>query len=178
MTGQTPPVDRAAAKAGTTDDIMRRHLGYRMKLAYLAIEATVAGVLRDHELSLTAFSALGIVIENPRLIQTELAQALQIERSSTVLVVDTLENRDLITRNRVKGDRRTYALLATVKGRRLFDRIAAEIDKREGALQVGLHDADRAALLAALECIESAGKAGGAGQAGTGRSRAEPGRGK
>lgn len=152
------PADRSKPDtAQATDDVLRRFMGYKMKRAYLVVEAVVNAVLHKHDLRVTSFSALGIIIENPGLTQTALAAALQIERSSVVVIVDTLEDRELITRNKVEGDRRTYALMSTLRGRRLFEQIASEIEAREGALQAALDDGQQAALSAFLRSIETGG---------------------
>ena len=72
------------------DTALRSFTGYNLKRAYLVIEAKVHRILKDHDLRVTSFSALGIIIENPRLTQTALANALDIERSSTVVIVDAV----------------------------------------------------------------------------------------
>lgn len=142
-----------------TDTALRSFTGYNLKRAYLVIEAQVHRILTDHDLRVTSFSALSIIIENPRLTQTALANALDIERSSTVVIVDALEGRELITRNRVEGDRRTYALVATLRGKRLFDTISAEIHAAENRLQAALSEADRDTLTGYLRTIEAGARA-------------------
>lgn len=138
-----------------SDQMLRQFVGYRMKRAYLTVQAVVSEVLDEHGMKITAFSALGIILENPGLTQTALAQALQIERSSVVVIVDTLENSEFITRNRVEGDRRTYALMPTLRGRRTFDRMADAIQKRESDLQSALTADERATLVDGLTAIEN-----------------------
>lgn len=155
------PQTRPARSATPGDTLLRRFTGYCMKRAYLVIEAEVMAALAPHDLRLTAFSALGIIIETPGLTQTALANALSIERSSVVVIVDTLENRELISRNSVEGDRRTYALVATLRGRRLFEQIAKDIETREARLQAGLSPAQRAALCDYLGSVERGGEPDG-----------------
>ncbi len=140
-----------------TDQLLRRHMGYCMKRAYLTVETVVTGVLNAHDMRIPVYSALGIIVGNPRLSQTALTSALNIERSNTVVIVDTLENRDLIARNRVEGDRRAYALEATLKGQRLFKKIADEVAEKEGALQAGMTSKQRDALTSFLAAIEQGG---------------------
>lgn len=153
---QTGPARNAAQPS---DALLRRFTGYRMKRAYLMVEAEVTAALNPHDLRLTAFSALGIIIENPGLTQTALASALSIERSSVVVIVDTLEDRELITRNSVEGDRRTYALVATLRGRRLFEQIAKDIEAREARMLAGLTGEQRTALCEYMESVECRGGA-------------------
>ena len=141
-----------------TDQLLRGFIGYQLKRAYMVIQAAVAEILEEHDLKVTGFSALAIIIENPGLTQTALAQALKIERSSVVVIVDTLENRDLITRNKVETDRRQYALMPTLRGRRLFDRLAAAIQHRERGLIAKMNDDEQQILTEGLRAIERAGR--------------------
>ncbi|MGB0658967.1 MAG: MarR family winged helix-turn-helix transcriptional regulator [Mangrovicoccus sp.] len=148
------PARSATPNPALTDNMLRQFVGYRIKRAYLTVQAVVSEVLDEYGLKITGFSALAIIIENPGLTQTTLAQALQIERSSVVVIVDTLEDKELITRNRVEGDRRTYALMPTLRGRRVFDRMAQTIQKREERLQAELTEEEREILAEGLSAIE------------------------
>ena len=54
--------------------------------------------------------------------QSQLADALAIERSNLVLIVDELELRELIFREPSKTDRRAYSLMTTLKGKRICEK--------------------------------------------------------
>ncbi|SMX30640.1 MarR family winged helix-turn-helix transcriptional regulator [Actibacterium lipolyticum] len=137
------------------DTTLRGFIGYTMKRAYMVVRNDMHRVLAEHDLRVTTFSALCIIAENSDLTQTQLAGALKIERSSVVVVVDELEGRELISRNRVEGDRRTYALRITLKGRRLFERIVEEAKQHENALLSDLSDAERETLFGLLKRVEN-----------------------
>lgn len=129
---------------------LRQFVGYEMKMAYLLIHQDMLRKLKPSGLRIVTFSALGIVVENPDISQTQLAQALQIERSGVVVIVDELENADLILRNRVEGDRRSYALRATLKGRNLWSRTEKHVHEHEDGILAGLTGAERETLKALL----------------------------
>jgi DNA-binding MarR family transcriptional regulator len=129
---------------------LRQFVGYEMKLAYLLIQEDMMRILRPTGLRIVTFSALGIVVENPDISQTQLAQALQIERSGVVVIVDDLENADLISRNKVEGDRRSYALRATLKGRNLWSRTEKRVQEHEDGMLAGLTASEREMLKALL----------------------------
>lgn len=129
-----------------TQSNLRQFVGYEMKLAYLLIHEDMMRILKPTGLRIVTFSALGIVVENPDMSQTQLAQALQIERSGVVVIVDELENADLITRNRVEGDRRSYALRATLKGRNLWNRTEKQVHDHEDGILSGLNASERKTL--------------------------------
>jgi DNA-binding MarR family transcriptional regulator len=136
------------------DTVLRRFVGYNLKRAYLTVHGDFIDRLAGLELRPTQFSALSLIVDNPDISQTELARALSIERSNTVLVVDDLESRELINRNRVKHDRRTYALRATLKGRRLRDQAVVVVRAHEERVLSRLDPAERRLLIDMLNRIE------------------------
>ena len=63
-----------------------------------------------------------------------------------VVIVDELENAELITRNRVEGDRRSYALRATLKGRNLWNRAEKLVHEHENRMLAGFSRSERETL--------------------------------
>jgi len=145
---------RGADTPGKDDQLsetqLRQFIGYEMKMAYLLVQDDMVRILKPTGLRIVTFSALSIVVENPDISQTQLAQALQIERSGVVVIVDELENADLISRNKVEGDRRSYALRATLKGRNLWSRTEKRVHEHEDDILSGLTGAEREMLKALL----------------------------
>jgi DNA-binding MarR family transcriptional regulator len=146
----------ASARTETGDGTLRQFVGYNLKRAYMAILDDLHRVLGQHNLRLATFSALALVSDNPDIAQGELAQALSVERSSVVVIVDDLETRQLVTRNKVLGDRRAYALRVTLKGRQLLDRLQDEIAAHENRFFGQLSAAERATLVGLLNRVEGA----------------------
>ena len=68
------------------------------------------------------------------LTQTQLADALQIERSNLVTIIDELAGRGLILRTAVVGDRRRYSLLPTEAGKDLAVAARAKVEEHEARL--------------------------------------------
>ena len=87
--------------------------------------------------------------------QSQLADAMDIERPNLVVIIDELERRELIIRDHVPTDRRAYAIKATLAGRRLYDRAIAAVSQHENALTQGLSADSRQAMIDALGLIES-----------------------
>ncbi|MET3599805.1 MarR family winged helix-turn-helix transcriptional regulator [Martelella mangrovi] len=139
--------DMTKAATGATDDYLGAFIGYNMKRAFLLVQEDMRRVLEPLGLRMMTFSVLSIVVENPDISQTQLSQVLKIERSGMVVLVDELENGDLISRNRVPGDRRTYALRATPKGQRLWEKAKAAVEGHEATLFGGLLSDEEQALL-------------------------------
>jgi len=145
-----------------SDATLRRLIGYNMKRAFNVVSADLARTLAPFELRMLTFTALTLVSDNPGLSQSQLAQAMQVERPNLVVIVDELETRGLITRDRVPSDRRTYALRITPEGARLLAKATRAVSTHESQIMGGLTEAEEHALIAALNRIEASatGRAG------------------
>lgn len=111
------PIDSPEAVA--TDRHLSDFLGYAMKRALSIVQADFARTLSEYDLRAVSFSALSIIVGEPGLTQTQLADALQIERSNLVTIIDELAGRNLIVRAPVAQDRRRHALMPTTAGQQL-----------------------------------------------------------
>lgn len=139
---------------GVEDSVLGNLIGYRLKRAYMQIQPEAQRALAEDDLRVVSFSCLSIIADNPGIVQSELADALQMERSNLVVVIDELEERGLITRKKVPTDRRRYALSTTLRGRHLRDRAAARVRQAEDRFLGFLEEDDRARLTAVLERLE------------------------
>jgi DNA-binding MarR family transcriptional regulator len=136
-----------------TDQNLRQFVGYTMKRAFLTVREDLATVLEPLGLRMTSFSALAIIHENPDISQSRLAEALYIERSGVVVLVDELESADLIERGRVEGDRRQYALRTTEAGEAKWQEAERAVHAHEDALFRDLTEAERKTLRALLRRV-------------------------
>ena len=147
--------DVSAVKAVESLDAgLRDFVGYNLKRSSEAIKSRLSRVLKQFDLKMVTYSALTVICENPGISQTQLADALSIERTRTVLVVDELEQRGLITRERVPSDRRAHSLMPTLAGRRLAEKARAADVKHEAALLAGLNTEELGRFLGILRLIE------------------------
>jgi len=148
------PADTAAN--AVSDNALDGLLGYRMRRAWLAVQADLAETLKPFDLRMITFSALMLVEANPGLSQTQLARLMAVERPNLVMVVDELERRGLIARNPAPGDRRAYALAITPKGRALCQRTLAAVHDHEARLFHALSQGERRAVETALAKVRRA----------------------
>lgn len=145
--------ETSANAAQISDETLRRFLGYHMKRAFNVVQADLAQTLKPFDLRMLTHTALVLIVDNPGLSQTQLAAAMDIERANLVVIIDELERRDLITRDRVPTDRRTYALKATLSGRRLCEKAVAAVLSHEARLFAKVDDETRDALISALSAV-------------------------
>jgi DNA-binding MarR family transcriptional regulator len=127
--------DRVTADPDTRiDSRLTDFIGYGMKRALSIVQADLARVLSDFGLRAVSFSALSIIVAQPGLTQTQLADALQIERSNLVTLIDELSGRGLIIRAPVAQDRRRHALMPTATGKKLAIAAREAVEAHERAL--------------------------------------------
>ena len=94
-------------------------LGYNLRRAHGVQRQRFASVFAPHSIRPVQLSVLGLIFNNPRLKQADLGRALDIKRANVVTLLDELEDRKLITRNRAHGDGRAHVLQLTPGGRKL-----------------------------------------------------------
>lgn len=127
--------------------VLHELIGYRLRVAQQAVfrdfAATVGGVSPGRA------GILLLIDANPGVTQGRLAEAVHLDRSTMVGVVDSLEERGLIERRR-GVDRRTNGLWLTRSGRRLVGRLRQRIERHERRVAAALNDTERAQLLALL----------------------------
>jgi len=144
-----------AERDGLDDSSLRQFIGYNIRRAWLALQDERNQLLGDMGLRTVSFSALTLIVDNPDIIQSRLAEALRMERSNIVVVVDELEGLDLIARGRSAQDRRVYTLRATLKGRRLRDAAVAALRLHEGRMSARLSADEQQHLIGMLRRIEA-----------------------
>lgn len=142
------------------DATLRQFVGYHMKRAFNVVQADLGETLKPFELRMLTYTALVLVTDNPGLSQSQLADAMDVERPNLVVIVDELEQRELILRERVPTDRRTYALKTTLKGRQLYDAAVQAVKDHEQRLLQGLDVDTVAKVLDAMTLIQSRGQGG------------------
>lgn len=104
----------------TTSDIdysmLNTLVGYRLRQAQIVYFENFTATCSEEGVTPGLFGILAIVLNNPGLTQTAVAQAIHTDRSAMVAAVDKLEKLGLIERRQAESDRRSYALYLTDQG--------------------------------------------------------------
>ena len=122
-------------------------VGYRLRRAQQELFRDFAASIPD--LSPGRAGLLMLIEANPGLTQSRLAQAMALDRSTMVGVLDALEARGWVERRKGK-DRRTNGLWLTRTGRTLLARVKRRIADHEARVTARLSRAERERLLALL----------------------------
>jgi DNA-binding MarR family transcriptional regulator len=116
-----------------------RHPTYVLGKLHKAMHAQLGTPLREHWV-------LTYLAERAEISQQEMANAMGIDRSEVVRLIDSLEKAGLVTRTRDPEDRRKYRLAITAAGNRLRADTDAKILEATDVLLARLTRAERETL--------------------------------
>jgi len=141
------PDQTEALRPGLLDDFV----GPRVRILWNLLSARMANALAPFGLRTGAFSALALIAANPGCSQNQLAQALGMDKSAVVAIIDELERRDLATRVRQAHDRRRHALKLTAKGKTLLQKMLPPASQGGRPIREALSAQELRQLLALLD---------------------------
>ncbi|MEV4322497.1 MarR family winged helix-turn-helix transcriptional regulator [Microbispora rosea] len=120
-----------------------------------ALMAAETPILREHGLSMWAYSVLLRLDERPVRTQAALAESIGADKTRIISVLDDLQRRGLIERSPDPADRRVRLLSITPEGRRLRDAAQAGIRRMEERLLSRLPDDDKEAFVRVLRVLSA-----------------------
>jgi DNA-binding MarR family transcriptional regulator len=133
------PVPRVARELAASSGFLLARLGFAFKAKAIArIEGE--GFEPHH------YGVLAIAAEGARQTQSTIAEALAVDPSRLVAVLDSLEGRGLVERQRDPHDRRRHVVSITPTGERELERLRVVAKEVEDEFFGPLTDDDRARL--------------------------------
>lgn len=115
--------------------VLKQSLGYLIRRAQIKIFQEFAHFFEALDVKPAQFSALEVIHNNPGLRQTALAEALGIQRTNMVGMLDKLQQRGLIERQPSAKDLRAHELYLTGKGEKLLDHLHRQFFEHETLLR-------------------------------------------
>lgn len=137
------------------DAVLRQFMGYRLRRAFAVVQGDLNATLATFELRRLTFAVLAMVVDRPGLRQARLAEVLNIEGPHLVGLLDELQGRGLIRRDRDPTDLRAHVLEPTDIGRDLAARATCAVVDHDMRMLAGIPKGMRAAMDRGLERVEA-----------------------
>jgi DNA-binding MarR family transcriptional regulator len=128
-------------------------VGFHLRLAQTASFQAFVQEARSVDLSPGRFATLLLIGRNPGISQTALAAANGRDKSTLTPILEDLERRGLIVREKVKTDRRSYQLTLTDAGKKMLDQLTVCAKRHDDNLDRIIGAKDRAKFLKILQKI-------------------------
>lgn len=123
---------------GPKDEVTALNAYVKLVRASESVTSRIHRHLADARLTLSQFGVLEALYHTGPLSQTEIAKKVLKSTGNITMIIDNLEKRELVKRERQKEDRRSYAVRLTAQGKKvikgLFPRHAARIMEEMGIL--------------------------------------------
>lgn len=130
-------------------------LGFQLHRASLALSRHFAKTMARLDLTQKQTSVLWLIAANPGISQITLAKELDMDRASMMALVDRLDARKVIRRERSRRDARLQELLITAKGHKLLAQSKIAQRRHERHFRRFFTAAELAVLMEALARLHS-----------------------
>ena len=141
------------AVAGPDDGAESLTIGYLSRYAHRAFVKALADELEPHGILTAQWSVLRILWDIEGLTQVELAERMRVEKASLTGVLDAMERRGLIIRERNAEDRRKINITLTAQGRRLKPQLLPHAARINRKATRGMTEAETLELRRLLEKV-------------------------
>lgn len=121
-------------------------VGFNLRRAQVAVFQDFATSLQSYRITPGQFGVMTIIQCNPGLNQTRLGEAMGVDRSTVVAVIDRLESRRLVRRAPSESDRRSYALHLSDEGTSLMTELNPIVRAHDRRMASRLSREETAAL--------------------------------
>lgn len=128
-------------------------VGYNCRRAYLSIMPLFHERMSEYDLRAVDFSVMSLLHANPNITQKRLSNAINVSPPNLAILLDRLEARGLLLRQRNPLDKRSQTLILTPGGERLARQAEQTVSKLEAEATSALTNAERQQLLALLQKI-------------------------
>jgi DNA-binding MarR family transcriptional regulator len=128
-------------------------VGYNCRRAYIAIEPHFQKKMAKYDLRPVEFTILSLLKANPNINQKRLSHAINVSPPNLAPLLDRLEKRNLLVRQRNPMDKRSQTLVLTTEGLRTCTRAEKTAVDLENEATAALTDAERETLTRLLQKV-------------------------
>lgn len=137
MQTATALTDEADAPLSLQDGLAPS-INFRLRMAQILAYKSFEARVPDHGGAARYLGLLSIICANPGQPQHRLAEAVGLQRSSLVPILDKMEEAGILERRAVAGDRRANAVWATAHGQAVVADLTAQAQAIEARTLEGL----------------------------------------
>lgn len=145
----TPPPAEGEADIGAINEI----LGFHIRLAHGACLRHFTETFTDLDLTQKQVSVLWLVDDHPGIAQTDLAQRLRMDRATTMAIINRLQAKHFLRRDRSDKDGRKQALFLEPAGVAMLARAKQAIGEHEAWVKSRFSDKEVKLLIELLSRI-------------------------
>ncbi len=142
---------RRRPKRAVDYGILPKLIGYNLRRAQVRNFQMIGESVGAFDITPGQFGVLVIINANPGLNQSELGNAMNVDRSTVVAVIDRLEKRNLVVRDPSPMDRRSYALRLSDEGDELLAKLVPLVQGLERDMAKDLSDKEVETLVGMLK---------------------------
>lgn len=128
-------------------------VAYRLRVAQIAAYRRFEAVLDQYGSAPRYLGLLAIIGTEPGQPQSRLAEAVSLQRSSLVAIIDRLAAEGLVERRHTPSDRRVNAVWLTEHGHGVVAELVALAEQEEARLTAGLKGDERMELARLLDRV-------------------------
>ncbi len=132
--------------------ILENKLGYRLRMLDRCMSK---GFSKFVGLTQVQFSVFSLIATNQKLSQIAIGEALNMDKASTMAIINKLETLDLITKEKSEFDRRVHELHLSKKGLKEFPKINKRVMQHDDKFSKVLSASELKALDASIKKIIS-----------------------
>ena len=142
-----------AAEQPLDQSTLQGLVGYNCRRAYINILPLFEKRMAKYELRPVDFSVLSLLKANPNINQKRLSAAVNVSPPNLAILLDRLQDRGLLLRQRSPLDRRSQTLALTPAGQAMCTKAEKTASELETDATSALTDAERAQLIKLLQKI-------------------------
>ena len=126
-------------------------VGYNCRRAYLTIIPHFDERMTKFQLRAVDFTVLSLLNANPNITQKRLSRAVNVSPPNLAILLDRLETRGLVMRQRNPLDKRSQTLILTAEGTKLCVKAEKTVTELERKATAMLSDDERTQLVQLLQ---------------------------
>ena len=131
-------LDGQSTITSTVDkSILEKKLGFHIRM----VDRTMSkGFVQHVGITRVQYAVLSLIASNENLSQTNIGDALYMDRASTMAIINKLQDAGYVSRKKSPHDKRMHALALTAKGKKAFPTIDKKVTKHEDKFLQRLSD--------------------------------------